>query len=281
MPVIDAQIHAYERNRPERPWATTPDWPPEMTGDDMVREMAKVGVDGAIFVSAFSMYRFDASYAVEVRNKFPNKFALVKPVDPNDPGVVETIEDWAKTDGAVGIRLMFDRFASSDPAHAGTKRVLDAAARLGLPINLLCWGMLEEMKPWFAAARDDVKLVIDHLGMKQPAAKPVPPAAESFADLPLLLDLARHRNVVVKITGACTYSEKPYPFPDIWDPLARIFDAFGFERCLWGTDWTRTTHVVNYHDGVEPFRLTDRLSDAERDMLMGGAAIKTYGWSPS
>jgi hypothetical protein len=28
---------------------------------------AHAGVDGAIFISAFSMYRYDASYAVEVK----------------------------------------------------------------------------------------------------------------------------------------------------------------------------------------------------------------------
>jgi hypothetical protein len=44
-------------------------------------------------------------------------------------------------------------------------------------------------------------------------------------------------------------SKEPYPFPDIWDPLARIFDAWGFERCLWGTDWTRAFAVVNYEQG--------------------------------
>ena len=31
---------------------------------------------------------------------------------------------------------------------------------------------------------------------------------------------------------------------------------------------------------VEPFRQTDRLSDGERAMLMGGACAKAYGWSP-
>jgi len=31
---------------------------------------------------------------------------------------------------------------------------------------------------------------------------------------------------------------------------------------------------------VEPFRQTDRLSDSERAMLMGGACAKAYGWSP-
>ena len=75
-------------------------------------------------------------------------------------------------------------------------------------------------------------------------------------------------------------SREAYPFPDIWDPLARVFDAWGFERCLWGTDWTRAFAVVNYEQAVEPFRLTDRLTESERAMLMGGACAKAYGWSP-
>ena len=56
-----------------------------------------------------------------------------------------------------------------------------------------------------------------------PPAKPAP-----FADLPKLLELAAHDNVAVKITGACTLSHKPYPYDDLWDPLRRVFDAFGF-----------------------------------------------------
>jgi L-fuconolactonase len=52
--------------------------------------------------------------------------------------------------------------------------------------------------------------------------------------------------VAAMVSGACTLSRESYPFPDIWDPLARVFDAWGFERCLWGTDWTRAFAVVNY-----------------------------------
>jgi len=47
-----------------------------------------------------------------------------------------------------------------------------------------------------------------------------------------------------------------------------------------GTDWTRAFAVVNYEQAVEPFRQTERLSDAERALLMGGARAKAYGWSP-
>ena len=88
---------------------------------------------------------------------------------------------------------------------------------------------------------------------------PAPP--QPWADLPKVLELAKRPNAVIKVSGACTLSQKPYPFPDIWDPLARVFDAWGFERCLWGTDWTRAFAVVNYEQAVEPFLRTDRLSD--------------------
>src|SRR6476661_10588520 len=71
--VIDSQVHAYAANTPERPWFRVPNWPAQVTGDEMVAAMDKVGVDGAIFVSPFSMYRYDASYAVEVQRAHPGR----------------------------------------------------------------------------------------------------------------------------------------------------------------------------------------------------------------
>jgi L-fuconolactonase len=117
------------------------------------------------------------------------------------------------------------------------------------------------------------------MGIEQPKEPPAP--ADPWGDLPKVLDLASRDNAAIKISGACTLSHEPFPYPDIWDPLARIFDAWGMERCLWGTDWTRAHAVISYRDGVEPFRLTDRLSDSDRAMLMGGACARAYGWSPT
>ena len=71
MTIIDSQVHSYEANTPKRPWHNVPNWPPHVTGDEMVAAMDKVGVDGAIFISAFSMYRYDGSYAVEVSARIP------------------------------------------------------------------------------------------------------------------------------------------------------------------------------------------------------------------
>src|SRR5215472_17428267 len=60
VPIIDSQVHAYEANTPQRPCYRVPNWPAHVTGDEMVAAMDKVGVDGAIFVSPFSMYQYDA-----------------------------------------------------------------------------------------------------------------------------------------------------------------------------------------------------------------------------
>jgi L-fuconolactonase len=277
MPTIDAQVHAYERDHPGRPWAAVLHGPPEVTGADMVAAMDAVGVDGALLISPFTMYRYDASYAVDVRNRYPGRFALIKPVDPSDPAVAETIADWKATPGTVGIRIMMTRGVSEDAADPGINRVLTAGARHGLPVNILCWGRLEQAQA-LAARNPDTTIVIDHLGLQQPFEPP--PPAQPWADLPNVLKLAAQPNVAIKITGACTLSREAFPYKDIWDPLARIFDAFGLPRCLWGTDWTRAVGLLTYRQGVDAFRISDRLSESDREMLMGGALQRVYKWSP-
>jgi predicted TIM-barrel fold metal-dependent hydrolase len=182
-----------------------------VTGDDMVAAMDAVGVDGALLVSPFAMYRYDASYAVDVHAAHPGRFGLIKPVDPADPGVADTIAAWAATSGAVGVRIMMREGVSTDAADPGLNRVLAAAARHKLPVNLLCWGRLEQAG-LLAGRNPETSVVIDHLGLQQPFEPPAP--AAPFADLPRLLALASHDNIAVKITGACTLSHEPFPFRD-------------------------------------------------------------------
>ncbi|MDA0364778.1 MAG: amidohydrolase family protein [Chloroflexi bacterium] len=275
MAILDAQVHAYERDHPGRPWTAVLHGPPEATGDQMVAAMDEVGVDGALLVSPFTMYQYDASYALEVYARHPTRFRLIKPVDSTDPAVADTIAEWAATTGTVAIRIMLNRSASEDAADPGLNHVLAAAARHSLPVNLLAWGRLEQARQ-LAARNPDTSVVIDHLGLQQPFEPPAP--ADPFGELPSVLALAALPNVTIKISGACTLSHEPFPYNDIWDPLARIFDAFGMDRCMWGTDWTRAVALLTYREGVEAFRVTDRLSDSDRTALMGGTLQQVYNW---
>ena len=278
MLTIDAQVHAYERDHPARPWAGVLHGPAEVTGEDMVAAMDATGVDGALLVSPFTMYQYDASYAIAVHAAHPGRFGLIKPVDPSDPAVADTVAAWAATEGTVAIRIMLNRDVSTDAADPGINRVLAAARQHSLPVNLLGWGRLEQVA-LLAAGNPGTRLVIDHLGLQQPFEPPVP--AEPFADLPKLLALAAYDNVVLKISGAGTLSHEAFPYNDLWNPLRRIFDAFGFDRCMWGTDWTRAVGFLTYEQGVEAFRASNNLSAGEKTALMGGTLQRVYDWSPA
>jgi L-fuconolactonase len=278
MPIIDAQVHAYERNHPGRPWHAVLAGPPEVTGEQMVAAMDANGVDGAILISAFTMYRYDASYAVAVRNRYPHRFALIKPVDPANSSVADVIAEWKRTPGSVAIRMLLVRGGyNQDPADPGLNRVLKEAARQSMSVNLHIAGRLDQGIE-LIRRNPDTQIVVDHLGLVQPHVPPKP--AAPWAELPQVLTLAKLPHVAIKITGACTLSLEPFPYNDIWDPVCRMIDAFGIDRCLWGTDWTRAVNFLTYAQGVDAFRVTDRISASDKAKLMGGNVTRIYGWAP-
>ena len=274
---IDVQVHAYERNHPGRPWAGFLQGPDQVTGDDMVEAMDKVGVDGAILISPFSLYQYDASYALEVYAKHPGRFGLVRPFDSDSVSPADDVAEWADTPGVVGARVMLTakEYQADD---TGLNAILAGGAKAGIPINVMCSGKLPLMAE-LARRNPNTSMIIDHVGLAQPFLPPAPP--EPFGDLDNVIALAALDNVSIKISGAGTLSHQSFPYPDIWEPLGKVFKAFGLDRCMWGTDWTRAVELLNYEQGVEAFRVTDQLSDAERATLMGGSLKKIYKWSPS
>jgi L-fuconolactonase len=208
-PIIDAQVHAYAANTPERPWHSVPNWPAHVTGDEMVAAMNKVGVDGAIYISPFSMYQYDGSYAVSVQKAHPDNFALVKPVNPDDPAVADVITDWKKTPGTVGIRIIMTKESKRTPDDPGFDRIISAAVKNDFPVNALFTGNIDAGTA-LIDRHPDARFIIDHLGLMQPSVPPAPP--QPWAELPKVIDLAKRRNAVIKITGACTLEQIPMDF---------------------------------------------------------------------
>ena len=274
--IIDSQVHAYEANNPSRPWQGFLQGPAQATGDDMVKAMGEVGVDGALLVSPFSLYGYDASYALEVHRAHPDKFGLIKPFNVKSETIREDLLEWASIPSVVGARLMLSN-SGIQGIETGIREMFSAASDVDIPVNVYCSGNLSAFKE-LAKTYPNTQLVIDHLGLEQPFIPP--PPEDPFSDIGQVIEFSKFDNVAIKISGACTLSQRPFPYDDIWEPLERIFKAFGFERCMWGTDWTRAVELLTYEQGVESFQLTDSISDNERNMLMGGALSKIYNWQP-
>ena len=189
------------------------------------------------------------------------------PVDATDPAIDDVVAKWAATQGARGIRIRHAR----RPADGCRPSRPEPRFRRRQP-NTVCRSICFAGASWTKACRTsgnipDTVIVIDHLGLLQPARPPVP--ADVWADLPKLLALAQYPNVRVKISGACTMSHQPFPYDDIWEPVLRVIDAFGLDRCMWGTDWTRTIGMLTYEQGVAPFRDTKRLSESDKASAHG------------
>ena len=116
---------------------------------------------------------------------------------------------------------------------------------------------------------------IDHIGRGGGASKNKDDAA--YADLGNMLALAMLPNVAIKLSGAPSTSSQPYPYKNIHGYLRQIVEAFGSERCFWGTDITRMP--IPYRQCVTMF--TEELPwlkgrDLER--VMGGAFVDWLGW---
>src|SRR5260370_20606098 len=106
----------------------------------------------------------DASSAREVQRADPVRFALEKPVDPDDPAVADVIADWKKTPGTVGIRIIMTKEANRAPDDPGLDRILRAAVRHDFPVNVLFWGNLDAGTPPIYRY-PDTPFIIDHLGL--------------------------------------------------------------------------------------------------------------------
>ena len=150
-----------------------------VTGDAMVAAMDAVGVAGALLVSPFSLYRYDASYALEVYANHPGRFGLIKPFEPQSDAVADEIAEWAGTPGVVGARIMLtaQSLEADDP---GLNRLLAAGAKARIPVNVLCWGKLPLLRA-LARRHPDTQVVVDHVGLMQPFEPTAPPFPDRLA----------------------------------------------------------------------------------------------------
>src|SRR5204863_9697966 len=134
---------------------------------------------------------------LDVRKRHPDRFALIKAVDPTNPSVADVIAEWKRTPGTVAVRMLLVRGGyTEDAADPGLNRVLAEAARLSLPVNLHIAGRLDQGIE-LIRRNPDTQTIVDHLGLVQPHEPPAP--AEPWAELQKVLTLAALKHVAIKI----------------------------------------------------------------------------------
>jgi L-fuconolactonase len=284
MEIVDAQIHD---PRPAQPVdAKYGEDVHLLMSCELAREaMDSVGVDMALVNSRQEV----CDYFVA---RYPDRFASCPYWDNATADVDGVVAGYRQRAGMLAPRVLIMDFPSerpSDDFKAGRLEPLFVAAeRHQLPLFAMAMGLADELAQ-VARAHPELTLIVDHLGITSPPWMTRNP--DPWTELPSVLALARFPNVAVKLSGAIALSRTPYPHPDLWPRLHKLIDAFGPQRLMWGSDFTRLRSargmnqrapreawVGLYSDCVSFFRDTTEISQADKEAIFAGTIRRLLRW---
>jgi predicted TIM-barrel fold metal-dependent hydrolase len=273
--IVDAQIHMWKANRPDRPWfAPRAQLPEPMTIERVVPMIDEAGVDRVVIVPpTLEGERYD--YGQEAARRYPGRFATMGRVRLNDPNEARRLTTWRQQPALLGVRLNI----AGDQAAWVTDGTADwfwpAAEKAGVPVMFLTNGQTHLFGP-IAEKHPQLTLIIDHMGVSSDALK----AGKLDDAIAASAALAKYPNVSVKLSASPLFSKDAYPFRDMAPHIKRLFDAFGPQRSQWGTDVTNSFAKATYKQRVTQF--TEELpflSDDDKDWIMGRAIVQRLGWT--
>jgi predicted TIM-barrel fold metal-dependent hydrolase len=285
MQIIDSQVHLWEAHRADRPW------PPEQIGkpfvaaknavphrqeplsaEEFLGVMDATGVARAIIVPPSPLGDSNAT-ALDAAARYPSRFAVMGRLDPTRPDALAQLEHWREQPNMLGIRMTFHRPQwhtwLQDPQF---DPFWSTCARLQIPLSFLAFGLLPQVGD-LARRHPDLSITIDHLGRTSGLFDDA-----CFADLAILLDLAQFPGIAVKMTSLPCYTTEPYPYANLKPYLRRVFDAFGPQRLMWGSDYTRLPST--YRECLDHVNSTlDFLNQEDKQWIMGKTASTIMRWS--
>ena len=236
------------------------------------KQMDAAGVDKAFTISA-GFYGWDNSYAMDELQGREDWLAVGVLVDPASAAGPDDLERLVAA-GAGGLRIqrhLFYHQALDDPVSTP---LWSKAGELGLTVDINAsqteYGAVENR----VRESPQTKFVLDHCGY---VADTLSPDVNTVGPV---LDLARYKNAYAKLTFLPSASDEEYPFRDVHWMVRELVDAFGPERCLFGSNFPQLMYSpqTSYAQTVGLFAEAIELSAEERAWIMGGTAEKLWRW---
>ncbi|MHC2251074.1 putative TIM-barrel fold metal-dependent hydrolase [Bradyrhizobium embrapense] len=282
--IVDSQVHLWPASTPQRPWlpAAKPQLPEPFTIERIIPLMDEAGVDRVVIVPPGSLEGERIDYAQEAVRRYPGRFAIMARIALDKPDRAARLTTWRDQVGVLGVRLNF----VADEAAWLTDGTADwfwpAAEKARLPVMFLTSGQTSLFAS-IAERHPDLTLILDHMGV----GAGLRPRAESPTSVSKVADaiaetaaLAKYQNVSVKLSSVPLISTESYPFRDTIPHIRRLFDAYGPQRCHWGTDVTNSFARATYRQRVTQF--TEELpflNESDKDWIMGRSLLERLRWT--
>jgi len=274
--IVDAQVHFWKANSPDYPWnpGAQPQLPEPFTIERALPLMDEAGVDRVVIVPPG--LNDVNTYALEAAKRYPNRFAVMGRIPLEDPKSAALLPKWKEQPGMLGVRVTFNNPKFIGMLSDGSVDWFwPAAEKAGLPVMFLAFGRVN-MFDSIAARHPGLPLIIDHMGVNTAVAK----EGRTAEAIGHAVALAKYPNVRVKLSNLPNASLEPYPFSDLTPHIRRLFDAYGPQRCHWGTDATNSVHKGTWRQRLTHFTETiDFMSDSDKDWVLGRSIQQKLKWA--
>jgi len=275
--VIDSHVHFWDRSRLDYRWLDEEQ--SHLAQDHLPAHLraARADVDGVVFIQADCRddQGFDeASWVHELADQGAPVLAVVAHAPLETDAAAGRLDDLTTLPLVRGIRRLLQ---DEKPGFAVDPRFVDGVRLLAERDFTfdLCTREHQLRECLELTARvPEVTFILDHF------SKPNVSAGDNFGEWAALIDeLASRPNVRCKLSGLGNEAEPQDRTMAAFRPwIEHAITAFGAERCMYASDWPVLTLATSYTDWFEIVSaIASELSDRERELIMAGTALTTYG----
>ncbi|HEY2008867.1 MAG TPA: amidohydrolase family protein [Rhizomicrobium sp.] len=275
--IVDAHQHFWDPARGDYGWLK-PDNPIHrvFSTADLRPLLIQAGVDATILVQA-APTSDETDYMLAIARKTPWVLGVVGWIDLLASDAADEVRRRAGDPRFLGVRPMLQDLEDPDwIRQRALDPALNALAAEGLVFDALILPHQIDAIAELAARHPQLSIVLDH------GAKPKLAHAEAMAAWARDIErLAAAPSVTCKISGLLTELPPQGSRDDVVRAIGVLFDLFGPDRLLWGSDWPVLTRAGDYHGWFELAReaIAAKESSAVR-AVMGDSALRVYRARP-
>ena len=272
---IDAHQHYWSLQRGDYGWLTPRETAlyRDFTPEHLSRELAQCSVHATVLVQA-APTEAESRFLLDLARRHPSIAGVVGWVDFEALDVAERIGNLVREGQGMlkGLRPMVQDI--SDPAWLD-RPSLDAAFQAMIQHDLT-FDALVTPKHLGALLRRvrrhrELRATLDHAG------KPDMTAANLGAWATQIEKLASDTQVCCKLSGLLTQAHQGAGIEELDAVAAHVFDCFGVDRVMWGSDWPVVTSRASYREWLEmSLQLVHRHAAGGEEAIFGANAARFY-----
>ena len=272
---IDSHQHFWRYDAVRDAWITDSmavlkrDFLPE----HLAPELDANGIDASIAVQA-DQSENETMYLLGLAEKNPRIAGVVGWVDFRAPDVGRRLEHFSHFPKLRGFR----HIAQSEPddRFLAQEQFVTGAAQLrtfGFVYDILIYPKQLPAAIELAARLPDQRFVVDHL------AKPEIKGAKTAPWAVQIRTMAQNKNVFCKLSGMVNEADwKRWKADDFKPYLDIVFDAFGPDRLMFGSDWPVCLLAATYRQVKQLIAgYVKEFSRSDQQNIFGGNAARFYG----